>query len=198
MKISIATEDILTEEAMVKIIASNGHFEIKNKLGKQGCGYLTSNLEKFNNLAALHHVLVVLDLDLKENAVTYRSEIENKLRNKHERLKIIIPIREVESWILADRGGLSDYFKISKDRIDRTPDELLDPKEKIITLAKLSKNGVIKRGIPPKAGAAAKVGLPYNTILSTFIRDHWDFRSAMEHSPSLCETVQLIESIENV
>ncbi|MCV5491988.1 hypothetical protein OFM83_32555, partial [Escherichia coli] len=76
------------------------------------------------------HVLVVLDLDLKENAVTYRSEIENKLRNKHERLKIIIPIREVESWILADRGGLSDYFKISKDRIDRTPDELLDPKEK--------------------------------------------------------------------
>ncbi|QEO89222.1 hypothetical protein FOA56_15875 [Escherichia coli] len=70
--------------------------------------------------------------------------------------------------------------------------------KKIITLAKLSKNGVIKRGIPPKAGAAAKVGLSYNTILSTFIRDHWDFRSAMEHSPSLCETVQLIESIENV
>ena len=44
MKISIATEDILTEEAMVKIIASNGHFEIKNKLGKQGCGYLIQQL----------------------------------------------------------------------------------------------------------------------------------------------------------
>lgn len=198
MDISIATEDILTEEAITKIIASQNKFNIRLRLGKQGCGYLTSNLSKFNTLANSHYVLVVLDLDSRNNAIEYRRSIEGQIRNKNEKFKLVIPVREIESWLLADREGMSDFLSISKDKIDRDPELLLDPKEKIINLAKQSRNNDIKRGIPPKHGAAAKVGLSYNTLLSSFIRDHWNIARAIELSASLRETIDLINTIEDV
>lgn len=145
MDISIATEDILTEEAMTKIIASKQRFKIRYSLGKKGCGYLTSNLEKFNTLANSHYVLLVLDLDNKNDLQDFKNNIEGQVRNKNEKLKIIVPVREIESWLLADREGLSNFLAVSKDKIDREPELLLDPKEKIINLARQSRDSNIKK-----------------------------------------------------
>ena len=197
MNISIATEDILTEEAMIKIIASQNRFNILHRLGKQGCGYITNNINKFNALAKSHFMLVVLDLDNRHSSIDYRSVIEGNIKNQSEKLKIIILVREIESWLLADREGLSDFLCISKEKIDRDPEMLLDPKEKIINLAKQSRDNEIKRGIPPKAGAAAKMGLSYNTLLCTFIRDKWDINQALEISPSLKSTIDIINTLQN-
>lgn len=197
MNISIATEDILTEEAMIKIIASHGKFNILHRLGKQGCGYLTSNLNKFNTLAKSHFVIIVLDLDNRQSSAEFRRLIEDQIKNKSGHLKIIIPVREIESWLLADREGLSNFFSISKEKIDREPEILLDPKEKIINLAKLSRDNNIKKGLPPKNGAAAKVGLSYNTLLSLFIREHWSITRALELSPSLKETIKFLDEISH-
>ncbi|ENO1078101.1 MULTISPECIES: DUF4276 family protein [Enterobacter cloacae complex] len=198
MDISIATEDILTEEAMIKIIASKERFRIRCSLGKKGCGYLTSNLDKFNALANSHHVLLVLDLDNKHDLQEFKNNIEGQIRNKDEKLKIIVPVREIESWLLADREGLSKFLAVSKDKIDREPELLLDPKEKIINLARQSRDSNIKKGIPPKQGAAAKMGLSYNTLLCSFIREHWDITRAFELSPSLRETISFIDDIQHV
>lgn len=198
MDISIATEDILTEEAMTKIIASKPKFNIRHRLGRQGCGYLTSNLPKFNAIANSHYVLLILDLDNRNSSNEYRSELEEQINNRADKFKIVIPVREIESWFLADREGLSNFLCISKDKIDRDPESLLDPKEKIINLAKQSRDSNIKKGIPPKNGAAAKVGLSYNTLLTTYIREHWNINRAIELSASLRETIDFIDEIENV
>lgn len=195
MKISIATEDILTEEIMVKVISSNKQFEIGHKLGKQGNGYLVNKLNNFNELAKGSAVVVVFDLDLKPCPEEFRSSLESKVVNKRDSLQIIVSVREIESWILADRIGFSSYFKVSKDKIERDPDGLLDPKEKIINLAKQSKDSAIKRGMPPVAGAASKVGLSYNTFLTGFIRDEWDIDRAAEASPSLCNALDTLNGM---
>ncbi len=60
MKISIATEDILTEEVMVKILSSVSDVDIPFKLGKQGCGYLKKNIHKFNELSYLIFIMSLL------------------------------------------------------------------------------------------------------------------------------------------
>lgn len=98
MKISIATEDILTEEVMVKILSSVSDIDIPFKLGKQGCGYLKKNIHKFNELSYLHNVLVVFDSDSQTNINAFRSSIEKEIKNKSRSLDIIIPVREIESW----------------------------------------------------------------------------------------------------
>ncbi|EOG6950026.1 DUF4276 family protein [Edwardsiella piscicida] len=198
MKISIATEDILTEEIMIKVISSSKQFDIGLKLGKQGNGYLVSKLNNFNELAKNSPVIVVFDLDLKPCPEKFRTSLENKVINKRENLHLIVSVREIESWILADRVGFSSYFKVSKDKIERDPDELLDPKEKIINLAKQSKDSVIKKGIPPANGAAAKVGLSYNSLLTGFIRDEWDMSRAAEASPSLSLAIKTITGLLQV
>ncbi|ELM3659661.1 DUF4276 family protein [Edwardsiella piscicida] len=198
MKISIATEDILTEEIMIKVISSSKQFDIGLKLGKQGNGYLVSKLNNFNELAKSSPVIVVFDLDLKPCSEKFRTLLENKVINKRENLHLIVSVREIESWILADRVGFSSYFKVSKDKIERAPDELLDPKEKIINLAKQSKDSVIKKGIPPANGAAAKVGLSYNSLLTGFIREEWDMSRAAEASPSLSLAIKTITGLLQV
>lgn len=193
MKISIATEDILTEEAMVKVLSQKGGFDILHKLGKQGNGYLLSKLNNFNQLAITHKVLVVFDLDVKPSSVDFKKTLEGKVNNINENLNIVVSVREVESWLLADREGISKYFSVSKDKIDRDPDALFDPKEKIINLARQSKIGDIKRGLPPKVGAASKIGLSYNRILVSFIQEKWDFLNAINNSPSLRNLVNLLD-----
>lgn len=195
MKISIATEDILTEEVMVKILSSVSDVDIPFKLGKKGCGYLKKNIHKFNELSYRHNVLVVFDSDLQTNINEFRSSIEKEIKNKSRSLDIIIPVREIESWILADREGLSAFLNISGDKLCRSPDDLLDPKEKIISLAKLSKNADIRKGIPPKKGAASKVGLSYNTLLTRFVQENWDIDRAKVHSPSLRTALMTINRI---
>ncbi|EMU6899336.1 DUF4276 family protein [Serratia bockelmannii] len=195
MRISIATEDVLTEEIITKIILSNGRFEIIHKLGKRGNGYLISKLNNFNELSRGLIVVVVFDLDLKPCPVRFKEELERTVANKSDNLKLVISVREVESWILADREGFGSYFKISKDKIDRTPDALLDPKDKIINLARYSKDSAVKRGIPPVAGAASKVGLSYNRLLTDFIQQEWDINRAIQISPSLATAMATINEL---
>lgn len=97
MKISIATEDILTEEVMVKILSSVSDVDIPFKSGKKGCGYLKKNIHKFNKLSYRHNVLVVFGSDLQTNINEFRSSIEKEIKNKSRSLDIIIPVREIES-----------------------------------------------------------------------------------------------------
>lgn len=195
MKISIATEDALTEEIVLKMLSLKGRFEILHRLGKKGCGFLVSKLNNFNQLSRTHNVLVFFDLDLKPSRDAYVQEIEGYLANKQQSLHVLISVREVESWILADREGLANFLHVSKEKIDRSPEQLLDPKEKIVNLARNSKNSIIRKGIAPSQGAAAKVGISYNTLLIDFIWSRWDLNRAIEYSPSLKVVSDLIDSL---
>ncbi|MGC6387259.1 hypothetical protein ACMV8I_06265 [Ewingella sp. S1.OA.A_B6] len=194
--ISIATEDILSEEVISKILTELGDFNLLHKLGRKGCGYLIKKIENFNTLANTGNVLVVIDLDMNRTSDEYLLYLTRNLKNRHENLIFSVPTREVESWILADREGLSNFLNISEKKIDRLPDSLDDPKSKLINLAKACKNSVAKNGIPPKAKSISKVGLSYNTILTKFVTETWSFRRALENSLSLSQTVTLLENLE--
>lgn len=194
--ISLASEDILSEAAITKIIASLDKFRIVNKLGRNnGCGDIIKNIEKYNALSRIHHVMVMLDLDLKNNEDDFLESVHKKIKRKEDKLLFSVPIREVESWILADRKGLSEFLRISENRIDNNPDQLLDPKEKIVNLAKSAKNAEARTGIPPKAGSASKVGISYNTLLKGFVNENWSIERARENSPSLNKTMLILERI---
>lgn len=195
INISIATEDVLSEKVIIRLLCDSKKFNIVNRLGKRGNGYIFSNIKKLNELAKVHHVLVVTDLDNNTNKDAFINSIMRSIEIKHERLHIAIPIREIESWILSDRDGLSKYFKISKDKITPQPDLLRDPKSEIINLAQKGKNSETRRGIPAAQGSSCKMGLSYNTLLSNFVDDSWSYERARLNSESLKETIELLESL---
>ncbi|HEJ8082663.1 TPA: hypothetical protein SMI49_000624 [Serratia marcescens] len=194
--ISLASEDILSETTLTKIILSLNKFRLVNKLGRSdGCGNIIKNIEKYNALSRIHHVMIMLDLDLKASEDVFLEEIYKKIRHREKKLLFSVPVREVESWILADKVGLSQFLRISEDKIDNNPDQLLDPKEKIVNLAKSAKNAVARAGIPPKAGSAAKVGISYNSLLKEFVNESWSIERARQNSPSLNKTMSILEQV---
>ena len=196
LDISIASEDTLSEATLTKIVASLEKFRIVNKLGRSdGCGNIIKNIEKYNALSRIHYVVVMLDLDLKPDEDEFLESIYRKLKRKEDKLLFSVPVREVESWILADKKGLSDFLIIAEKKIDDNPDQLLDPKEKIVNLAKKCKNHEARMGIPPKIGSAAKVGIFYNTLLKGFVNETWSIERARANSPSLNKTLSLLEQI---
>jgi hypothetical protein len=95
-----------------------------------------------------------------------------------------IAVREVESWVMADREGLSEYFNVSVVNFPRKPDEVDDPKKKIIQLASRSRKRTIKEDIVP-INCNASIGPNYNACLSYFVYKKWDIERAITNSESL-------------
>ncbi|MEQ9891249.1 hypothetical protein [Pectobacterium aroidearum] len=194
IKITIATEDILSEKIVIKLINEFDKFEVINSLGKKGNGYIFKNIKKFHQLSFSQSVLIVLDLDNRHDVKMFANEVIGCIKiNKN--LKLSISVREIESWLLADKEGMSDFLQISKDKIPVNPELLLDPKEEIIKLAKKGKNTRTKNGIPPQKGAISKMGLSYNTLLTEFVENIWSSDRAKNNSASLRDILSILKEM---
>jgi len=183
--IGIATEDILSEAVVTKVINElRRDFTIKIKLRKRGFGYLKSNMKKFNKIAAQYPMIVVTDLDNKTCPVELRSDWITFSRNP--KLIFRIAVRETESWLLADTEAICSFLNISPRLCPQSPDDLHDPKQALLKLVRRSKNRDIKHDIlPSPKGTTSPVGLGYNERMLSFVRSYWDLNRASSKSESL-------------
>lgn len=97
---------------------------------------------------------------------------------------------EMENWLLADREGIARFFRISPASLPLTDDDTQDAKERLVLAAKKSKHRAIRDALCPAAGTTATVGPEYNSTMSEFVRDHWDFERAAERSRSLRRAIE--------
>lgn len=193
-KISIASEDIISEVVLSKIISQVGAGDIVHKLGQSGCGNLIKNIGKYNQLAALHPVILMLDLDTRVCADEYVSFLYSKI-NKDNKFHIIVPVTEIESWLLSDKVTLSACLGVNEKIMPSEPDKIKNPKQAIINLAKKSKLRHIKSELPPAVGEKCSIGVSYNSILCGYVNDNWRVDIAKEYSPSLRKTIDILVSI---
>lgn len=193
-KISIASEDIISEVVLSKIVSKICSREIVHRLGRTGCGDLIKNISKYNQLAALHPVILMLDLDTRNCADEYVSSICSKLK-KEPGFHIVVPVTEIESWLLSDKETLSVCLGINEKIMPSEPDKLINPKQTIINLARKSKLRKIKNELPPSAGEKCSIGVSYNTLLCDYVNNFWRVDVAKEYSPSLKKTVDMLAVI---
>jgi hypothetical protein len=102
----------------------------------------------------------------------------------HEWFFLRLAVPEAESWVLADRKGVSDFFKVSAAQIKADPDELEDPKREVLRLARKSKVRLIRDEMV-SATDINRTGSGYNTHLSAMVRENWQAMRALERSSSL-------------
>ncbi|HDX8444990.1 DUF4276 family protein [Aeromonas hydrophila] len=193
-KISIASEDIISETVLSKIVSEICAGEIVHRLGRTGCGDLTKNISKYNKLAMLHPVILMLDLDSRSCADAYVSSICAKIK-KDPGLHIVVPVTEIESWLLSDKKTLSACLGVNEKIMPVEPDKLINPKQTIINLARKSKLREIKSGLPPATGEKCSIGISYNTVLCDYVNNYWRVNVAKEYSPSLQKTVDMLSVI---
>src|SRR5262249_51529700 len=116
----------------------------------------------------------------------------------HANLLFRVAVREVESWVLADRHGFAEFLGISSVLIPAEPDLEADPKQTLINLAKRSRRSAIKSSIVPRQGSTATQGPDYNDCLGDFVRNGWDSNAAKDRSPSLNRAWHRFMSFEPV
>ncbi len=183
--IHLAIEDGLSETVVRRLLVETGRdYFVGSVFGKSGFGYLRTRARNWNAAASGGTPIFLLtDLDNHECPPAL---IDDWLDFEvHANLIFRIAVREVESWLLADREGFAAFLRISLVLVPAQPDQIADPKRTLVSLARRSRVRALRESIVPRPGSTAVEGPDYNGCLADFVRNTWNRQAAVERSPSL-------------
>jgi hypothetical protein len=191
----LGVEDRLSE-AVGKAVLTSLHMSSTQTIGLKGNTYLRKKAAALNKTAKAFPVLLLTDLDVPTSCPP---ELIRKWLHEplEEGLIFRVAVMEVESWIMADRGAFARFLGVSQRQVPREPDQVPNPKEKILFLAKSSRKRDVRDDILPARGSTAKVGPAYNIRLGEFARTLWDPRRAANASPSLKRFLLAVEKFRD-
>lgn len=183
-EIVIATEDILSESVAKRLVAeTRSRFVVANALRRNGAGYLRSRFRSFCDIARRTPVLLIADLD---TTACPSALIDTWSRRDAipDQLLFRIAVRQIESWILADREGIAKFLSVRVANIPKAPDALGNAKHSLLRVAQKAPRS-IRDDLVAERNAIAAQGLGYNDLLSKFVRTTWNPRNAASRSGSL-------------
>ncbi|WP_410209462.1 hypothetical protein [Aquirhabdus sp.] len=188
----IAVEDQLSNAVAVKIlshyhptvpivasIVTNGNQELKKKI------------ESLISVARILPVLVLTDLD-QISCAPRLIESWIHFKNIPAQFFFRVVVKEIESWLLADKEGFSGFIGSPLTMIPNNV-ETLDSKRALLQLTQRYGTRSLKADILPARGSPSKVGIGYNQCLIKFVNDTWSVESAIQNSQSLARACRRIE-----
>jgi hypothetical protein len=193
--INLAVEDALSEAVLRAMLhQSQRPFSVGTCLSRGGYGYIKKIIPGLNHAAKGMPYLVLTDLD---NAECPLALISSWLSQpKHPNLIFRVAIIEVEAWLLAHREAFSEFLGISTNSIPNNVDEIADPKQLLINLARRSSKRILRDAIVPAPNSTAKIGKDYNGQLIQFVQQSWQVDSAKINSQSLQRAMNALISFE--
>lgn len=165
-----------------KLLSSHGH-DVLAPYVTGGKHKLDARLSGYNNAARFSPWLVLRDLD--HDAPCPAALIDMICPEPAEQMRIRVPVREIEAWVLADRGAAARFLGVRLAAVPRRPDELEDPKRTLVDLARTSRFRAIRQDLVPPVGLSVSIGPGYNPRLINFVNQTWSPDRAAPASPSL-------------
>jgi hypothetical protein len=191
--ISILVEGNLDETVAREIIDASGG-TVGTVYGRRGVDYIEKKVTGFNRLAKGIPILTLVDLmDLDSNCPA--EVVREWLPHRHEQMLLRLVVREIESWILADRTNISRFLGLRKALIPHYPEQLEDPKATLVELADSSQRQGLRSAIVPDDPTMNDEGPAYTIRMQRFVRNQWSVRDAMENAPSLHRCVQAVQRV---
>jgi len=182
--INIVVEDVLSELVVRKILINSGqNYDIGACYCHSGYGYIKRKISGFNNAAKGTPFFVLTDLDSEKCAPLKIRQWLNAPKNHN--LIFRIAVRQVESWLLADRKSFSKFLAIAPKLLPSNPDNLENAKTTLLNLAQKSRKRNLKEALIPAPKSTAKIGPDYNGALNVFVSKYWNIEKACLSSPSL-------------
>ena len=118
--------------------------------GRRGKQYIRGRIAGFNQAAWQEPWLVLVDLDNYDCAPLL---LGDWLPSPASHMLLRVAVREVESWLLADRQAMAGFLAVSTALMPRAPEALADPKLELVNLAKRSRRRAIRQDIVPRPGS---------------------------------------------
>ncbi len=178
--------DVATLKVLIHRLADDDSITIKTK-GYSGCGEMLKKggkqLKLFVRLGC-NRLIICYDADNEEPESRYQEVVGRIIKKsgligfKTEIICILIPVQEIEAWILADIEAVTDIFKNWHPKPISNPESIESPKE---YLEKLSRD--------------ANKRLRYNhAIHNEKVAKYLDLDKVLQKCPSFEPLVELVES----
>lgn len=179
-------EDTSDYEVFIEILSkytSRNKMSFKKFLGK-GCGKISCKLTAWcEDLISdgCEYIFVVHDLDQKKME-SLKTNLESKISNikKKKNILIIIPIIEIESWLLTNSSILTNIFEFqSSPKLPTNPELLKDPKKELINIIKKHRKSHRLIYIPTQHNKVIMKKLTLNDLkkCSSFLSFHNNIQS---------------------
>lgn len=187
-----------TDEAVMRRLLAHVGLEAGLEYGGgRGKGGVLKMLPALNNMAHSRPVVAVADLDTSFDCAPRARAVW--LPHPNEWMCFRIPVREIESWLLADTEGFSEYFKVASTKLPKAVDELGDPKRKIVDLVRShSKSGRLRKDVVPRDGSGIATGPGYAGRIREFVSEtgKWRPEVAAGNSDSLTRAITALTRLK--
>ena len=190
MYINAVVEDALSEFVIKELL---NLFPEKYNLNmiyrKGGNGYIRNKIRGFNQASVYTPYIVLTDLDNYNCPSQLVTEWLNEDQNRN--LIFRVAIKEVESWLIADRINFSTFLRVSADLLPRNTEEIDDPKAFIFQLVRRSRSRTLQEDILP-INDSARIGPNYNDRLIEFVENTWEIQNARIENRSLDRAIEAL------
>ncbi len=207
MEVYIVGEDSVTYAIIKRVLSyCSPQVKIISELPARG-GQVKSKITEFNKLSLSYPVILLIDLDNETCAPLLLEKLT--CGNKNDNFIFNIAIDEAEAWLMADKEGFSEYFRIDIEDMPvstqqkqggRTPlIEMYFPYKSSMYLTheliKKSKKEDYVLQLTAKKGAVK--GPEYNNCMLPFIQQRWDIDVARVNADSLNRMIERIQTLIN-
>lgn len=190
--INAIVEGDLDEAVAVRLIAEAGH-EPGLVYGRRGIGYVREKISAFNRSA--RQIAYLTLVDLMDTRIACAPEVRRQwVPHPNVGMLFRVAVREIESWLLADRQGIAQYLSVPITRIPANPEALPDPKQSLVNIARRSRSRRLRQSVVPAAGSSAQTGRLYVAELKQFVQDAWSVPNAATNSPSLARCFHRLQA----
>ena len=179
---SAAVEGPVDEVVLNRIVGSLGA-SLGGVFGRNGKNGLLKQLPNYNQAA--HHSPWIVLVDLDQDASCAPPARVRWLATPAPQMCFRIAVREIESWLLADRESLASFLSVAQSRIPAQPETLDNPKETLVNLARRSRRRDIQIDMVPRPGSGRSVGPAYTSRLIEYAGHDWRPEVAINHADSL-------------
>ena len=181
---NLVVEDELSEAIVRRILSkSTKKYYIRVVYARGGYGHIKKNIRRYNVASQRTPFIVLTDLDTHNCA----PELINAwlatpiARN----LLFQVAVHEPEAWVLADHQSIAKLLGIPATTLPAQPEDILDPKLHLLTLANSSRFRRVREGLVRSDFGNLMQGPDYNGILSRYVSETWNPAKAEARCPSL-------------
>ena len=185
-----------TDEAVArKLLAGTGH-SFGTCYGRRGCTFIRDKIGGYSQRARFGAPLLAM-VDFMDFGYECPPSLAGALvPSRPDLLVLSVVVRELESWILADRQGIAEFLNVSIALVPDNPESLPDPKQALINLARRCRKRAIRDALLPEAGISATVGPGYAVEIQRFVAQSWDLARARAASLSLDRCLKRLEAFQ--
>ena len=190
----VATEG-LTDTAVVRRICRELEIDILAVYGEKGKDQVSRSLHGYNESARRWPWLVLRDLNADADCAP---RLRQRLLPDPAPHRVFrLAVRELESWLLADRDAFGQFFSVHVQRIPEEPESIPDPKRGLVDVVRRSRSRHMRDDIVPREGSGRSVGPGYLGRITDFVQTAWSPTTASLRSDSLRRCMERLSLVQD-